>query len=362
MVDLVDVVLAGGKAGVDWFIELFMEGLRSGYQTLTEAMFGTPTPETNGGFVFGEATNDPWSGIQDALVGGEIMLIALLLLVMSVQVRHTVRIFNIGNAYEAGKTRKTAWIGAFLIITWYWLGVLTLYLIDGFTLALTPDLSSIGVAMTQFLSVSITNPGLGLLFALIGGISMWTLEALFFIREILLYVYLYGMPIAFAFEYGNIPVVSEIAKGFSRRFVPLAVLPIPAAIIFKGYDLLYGSGTLNPATLFLKYIVAVSLPVIALYLTWKTFKYATPLTAKVIGGTTKSAALIGGVAAGAYVGGAGVATTAARWGPKAAAGQAVAQQFETRNTDAATESSSEATAEPTPTPAYRRTEHDPSIH
>jgi len=73
--------------------------------------------------------------------------------------------------------------------------------------------------MLQFITGSITNPGLGLLFALIGGISMWALEALFYIRQILLYVYLYGMPIAFAIAYGNIPVLSDVAMGFSKRFV-----------------------------------------------------------------------------------------------------------------------------------------------
>jgi len=87
MVDLIDVVLEGIKGVVDWFIGLFMDGLRSGYETLTEGMFGTPTPETNGAFVFGEPTNAPWPAIHDALIGGEIMLVALLLLVMSVQGR-----------------------------------------------------------------------------------------------------------------------------------------------------------------------------------------------------------------------------------------------------------------------------------
>ena len=326
-----------------------MDGLTTGYNILTEEMFGTPTPQTDGVFVFGEPTNAPWSTIQDALVGGEVMLIALLLLIMSVQGRHTIRIFNIDSAYEERKTKKTAWVGAFLIIVWYWLGVLSLYIVDGFSIALMPGMDSLRNAMLGFLGVTLTNPGLSLLFALVGGISMWALQALFYIREILLYVYLYGMPIAIAIGYGNIPVVSDIAIGFCRRFVPLAVLPLPAAVVFKGYDLLYGGGTFTPQTAFLKFLVAVSLPLVALYITWKTFKYATPLTAKVVGGTTKGAALIGGVAAGAYVGGAGVATTAARWGPKAAAGQAIAQKAAARGGHGTEDGA----------PSYRRTENDP---
>jgi type IV secretion system protein TrbL len=124
-------------------------------------------------------------------------------------------------------------------------------------------------------------------------------------------------------------------------------------MVLKGYDLIYAGGSLTPGTAFLKYLVAASLPLVALYVTWKTFKNATPLTAKVVGGATKGAALIGGVAAGAYVGGAGVATTAARWGPKAAAGHAVAQKAAARG---------ESSDEENSTPSYRRTENDPGIY
>jgi type IV secretion system protein TrbL len=168
---------------------------------------------------------------------------------------------------------------------------------------------------------------------------------------VLIYVYLYGMPIGFALAYGNIPVVSDIAMGFCKRFVPLAVLPLPAAMVFKGYDFIYAGKSLTPGTAFLKYLVAASLPLVALYVTWRTFKYATPLTARVVGGATKGAALLGGVAAGAYVGGAGLATTAARWGPKAAAGHAVAQKAAARGGQ---------NDEDGGTPSYRRTENDPS--
>jgi type IV secretion system protein TrbL len=350
MVDLIDVVLEGFKDIVDWFAGLFMQGLSSGYDTLKAEMFGTPTPETNGSFIFGEPTNAPWPAIQDSLIGGEIMLVSFLLLLMCVQGRHTIQIFNIGSAYEAKRAKKTAWVGAFLIIAWYWMSSLTLYLVDGFTIALMPNLESLSNAMLNFLKVSLANPGLALIFALLGGFSMWALEAVYFIRGILLLVYVYAMPIAFALAYGNFPVLSDIAMGFTKRFVPLAVLPLPAAVVFKGYDLLYAENALAPSNPFLRYLVAVSLPLVALYVTWKTFKFATPMTARVLGGAATGAALIGGVAAGAYVGGAGVATTAARSGPKAAAGQAVAQKAAARVTDSTDEAA---------TPTYRRTENDP---
>jgi len=350
MVDLIDIALEGFKKIVAWVTSLFMQGVNQGYETLSTEMFGTPTPETDGVFVFGTPTNGAWPAIRDALVGGEIMLISLLLLLMCVQGRHTMRIFNVGSEYKARRTKKTAWVGACLIICWYWVSALGLYIVDGFTIALLPSLSSLGDVMLNFLRETVTNPGLSLLFAVMGGLSMWVLEALYYIREVLVLVYVYGMPIAFAIAYGNLPVLSDIAMGFCKRFVPLAVLPLPAAVVFKGYDLLYSEGVLTPNSPFLKYLVATSLPLIALYLTWKTFTYATPLTAKVIGGATRGAALVGGVAAGAYVGGAGVATTAARWGPKAAAGQALAQRAAARR---------DSTDDSDGLPSYRRTENEP---
>ncbi|GGL42811.1 hypothetical protein GCM10009037_27950 [Halarchaeum grantii] len=350
MVDLIDVVLQSFKDAVNWFTGLFMQGLKQGYHTLSVETFGTPTPQTDGAFVFGQPTNAPWQSIHHALIGGEIMVVSLLLLVVCVQGRHLIRIFNIGSAYESRRTRKTAWVGSFLIITWYWIAVLTLYLVNGFTIALLPSLSSVSAAMIDLLRFSLHNAALSLVFGMLGGLSMWALEALYYIRGVLLYVYIYGMPIAFALAYGNIPVLSDVAMGFSKRFVPLAILPLPAAVVFKGYDLLYAQNALNPSSPFLSYIVAVSLPLVALVVTWKTFEYATPLTAKAIGTATQGAALVGGVAAGVYVGGASVATTAARWGPKAAAGQAVAEHASRRAGD---EESGE-------TPSYRRTENDPN--
>ncbi|WP_148415032.1 hypothetical protein [Haloferax sp. KTX1] len=350
MVDLIDVVLEGFKDVLGWLTDSFSEGIQTGYDTLSTELFGTPTPETSETFVFGTPSNSPWVQIREALVGGDIMLIALLLLVVSVQARHVIRIFNMGSTYEARKTMKNAWAGAVFIISWYWVGVVSLYLVNGFTIALIPSLETLAEVLVGFLGVTLTNPILGLLLAALGGISMWAIQALFFIREILLYVYVYGMPIAIALGYGNIPILSDIATGFAKRFVPLVVLPLPTAVVFKGYDLLFASGTFNPATAFLQYLVAVSLPVIALYLTWKTFAYATPLTAKAIGTASKGAVIAGSVATGAAIGGSGVATTAARWGPKAAAGQVLAQKAASR---------AESTTTTPTTAAYRRTENDP---
>ncbi|WP_313692101.1 hypothetical protein [Halorarum halobium] len=375
-ISLVDIGLEWFEDVIDWVIEWFNRGITDGYAVLSESLLGTPTPESSSGFVFGSPTNEPWIALHDSLVGGDIQLIALLLLVVCVQGRHTIRIFNIGSRYEAQRAKRTAWTGAILIVAWYWVGALSLYLVDGFTIALIPDVSAVTDAMVEFLRVSISNPALALVLAIIGGIAMWTLQALLFIRELLLYVYLYGMPLAVALTYGNIPVVSRIASALSLKFVPLALMPLPVAILFKAYELLFSEGiqsTLAPTTAFLSTILAVSLPVLAVLVVWKVFKYASPLTTAVIGTTSGAAVTAGTIITAGAVGGPTAATTAARWGSKAAAGHVTAQRVAsggsgTGHTGARQGTSSSPTQQdalaPESTrrsgaPSYRRTENDP---
>ncbi len=146
---LSDIGIKWFEDAIDKLIEWFQEGLTDGYNAVTAQVFGTPTPETDGAFVFGHPSNTPWSEIHSSLVAGEIMLLALLLLVMCVQGRHTIRIFNIGSAYETRRTKRSAWTGSFLIVTWYWIAVLALYLVDGFTIALIPDVSAVTIVTVR---------------------------------------------------------------------------------------------------------------------------------------------------------------------------------------------------------------------
>ncbi|WP_071391220.1 hypothetical protein [Haloprofundus marisrubri] len=359
--------------GKKWFedivqvlVKWFQNGHRQGLQQLESIAFGTPTPETaTNSLVFGTPVSEPWASIYDTVVGGELMMLSFLILLVSVQGRHTLRIFNFSSGYEAQKTRKNAWTGAFLIMCWYWIGVLSLTLVDGFTLALIPSLGSLGNEMIKFIPSILSNPAFTLVMAAIGGLAMIALEALYYIRNVLLYIYMYGMPLGIAVAYGNLPIVSDIAKRLCQQFVPLAILPLPAAILFRGYEVLFvGDASLDPPTEFLEYLVAVSLPVLALYLSWKVFKYGTPLTARVIGTASTAAVTVGAVAAGGYVGGAHVASTAARYGPRAAAGHVVAQQVGQRTQadpdNGGTKHDNLADSGPNSSvPQYRRTENDP---
>lgn len=366
--------------GLKWFedivgkiTEWFTRELTSGYEEIKQGFFETPLPEGSGTEVIFRkppASDEPWHGIYESVVAGEIMILALLILFIAVQGRHFVRIFDFSSAYQERRTRRSAWTGAVLIVAWYWIAVLLLYFVDGFTIALIPDLSRLGAVLKDILPSAIGNPGITVTMAFLGAISMLALKALYFIREVLLYVYLYSMPLGIAVAFGNIPVVSDIARRLCRQFIPLAVLPLPATLLFRGYGLLFvGDQVVTPETPFLEYFVVISLPLLALYVTWKTFRYASPLTAKALSGGTRAAAAIGSIAGIGYVGGRQAALTTARFGPAAGTVQAATDGgYNRRNESGGTNQDNIADdgdgggGGSGGVPAYRRSENDPAYY
>lgn len=368
--------------GVKWFKDIvgtitdwFTDGLIGGFETVSRHLFNTPLPEGTGTSVIFSppAPGDtPWHGIYEAVVAGEVLVFALVLLFLAVQGRHFVRIFNVGSAIEDRRAQRRAWTGAVLIVAWYWVGVLTLYFVEGLTIGLVPDVSTVAAALVQLLPTALSNPLLTLLLAATGGFAMVALQAVFFIREILLYIFLYGMPFGIAVAYGNVPVLSRIARRLCRQFIPLAALPLPAAILFRGYELLFvGETAITPETPFLRYLVVVSLPTLTLYLTWKTFRYASPLTARVLGTATRTAAGVGAVAGLGYAAGPQAASTTARWGARAGATQAAADAVfgddrsdepQQPPADGQTAHDNIATDDHGGVDAYRRRENDPGYY
>ncbi|MFC7324163.1 hypothetical protein ACFQMF_06155 [Halorubrum rutilum] len=363
--------------GYQWFIEIteqitewFIEGTTNGYRDLTEALFGTPVPESTNSLPLGAPQNVPWTRLHEALVAGEVTLVAFLILVLCIQARNTLQIFNLSDPIRARQVRRSAWTGGILIATWYWIAVTTLYLVDGFAIALVPDIGVVVEPMIDFLDTTLSNPLLGLLLTFVGALAMWTLQALLFLRELLLYVFVYAMPIALAVGYGGLPVISGAAMRIAVKFIPLAVMPLPVALLFRGYDLLFGGGSIPVTTnnAFFGYLVAVSLPVLSVWIIWKLFAYTTPRLVRTVRRATGLTVTAGAVAGAAAVAGPWAGATAARWGPTAAIGQTVAHRL--GRDDANTESSPESTptdTTPTPTvrsheggmPSYRRTENEP---
>ena len=140
--------------GVKWFddivdriIHWFTQTLKDGYDAITQETLATPTPEGTGidrVFTQPAPSDTPWHAIYEATVAGETMIFGLLVLLVCVQGRHLIRIFDIGSAYEHRRTRRSALTGGFLIVSWYWIATLLLYVVEALTIGLIPDVNQIG--------------------------------------------------------------------------------------------------------------------------------------------------------------------------------------------------------------------------
>jgi hypothetical protein len=337
-----------------WFTEELVQGLRE----ISTSLFSTPLPDGQGlSRVFSQPPDSSglWQGVYEATVAGEMMVLGLLVLFVCVQARHFARIFNFGSAYERRKAQRSSWTGALLIVGWYWVAVLTLLVVDGLTIALLPNVGAVAESLIVILPEALDTPIVTLAMAAIGGISILLLQALFFIRKVLLYVFLYGMPVGLGIAFGNVPVVSTVARRICSQFVPLAILPLPAAVLFRGYEFLFTGGTRLPVSeAFLQYLVVISLPVIALYVTWKTFTYASPAAASILGTAGRGTMLLGTAAGAGYLGGPTAAMVGATRGPKAAVGTVAASHARSQGGRSGPDMSGE------PKQAYRRTENDPN--
>jgi type IV secretion system protein TrbL len=140
-------------------------------------------------------------------------------------------------------------------------------------------------------------------------------------------------------------------------------MPLPVALLFRGYDLLIGgnAGTLAPENPFFGYLIAVSLPVVSVWIIWRLFAYTTPQLVRTVGRVTGVTVTAGAVVGATAVVGPWAGATAARWGPKAAAGQAAAQRLgrESAQDDSTTDAAPVVRSTETGAPSYRRTENEP---
>jgi type IV secretion system protein TrbL len=282
------------------------------------------------------------------------MLFGLLVLFICVQGRHFIRVFDLGSAREHRQTRRSALTGAFVIVSWYWIAVLTLSVVEALTIGLLPDVEAVASGLVSIVPQTLETPLVTLLFAGAGSIAIVVLRAMFVLRELLLYVFLHVMPIGIGIAYGNVPIVSEIARRFCVQFVALAVLPIPTALLLRGYSLLFsGSETISIGSPFVAYVAVISLPIVAAYVTWKTFAYAAPLTSRALGRASRGTILVGTVGAAAHAAGPRAAAMATKWGPRGAASAMLSERNDSRDPGDST-----ATDSGDDRASYRRTEND----
>lgn len=334
------------KYGLEWFIDFviwliawFQAGLKSSLRTFGEGplvgssrdgtIFDTPLPGGKGfggknqlvDLVLGNPGGD-WGTIHDAVTPGPeatILVAGIVVLFVSVQVQHVTRIFNYSNVYREKRTKRSAYAAILFILLWYYIGVFMLFFVDGLTTGLAPkfgfisDPAAVSGSQTilEWVDLNVVasagpdsgdivrDPGAASgkdlyrypVFALpaylIAALSAWAVQAVFTLRWVLIYIYMYMMPLGIALWFGNIPYVSSVAERFSKHFFTWALLPLPVALAIRGYKLIY-EFTLSFGDTG-KFMLGIIFPVLLLVVTVKTFQYAQP-TREVVSSTVKETA------------------------------------------------------------------------
>lgn len=282
--------------GAKWFTDAIrlvagwmLDTMNGGYERLEDHAIGTPHPD--GWLDYGKpaADDQPWRTLYMAVGSyqqGQIFVAGLLMMIVALYGRHVVNVFDFASAYRNRATKRKFWNGIVLVFAWWWIALTLLYFADGLTTLFMPDPGVLGREMQALLPEDVDperfvliNPVTLVVMTLVGVLGFILLEAMFIVRDLIIYMYVFVGPLGIAFAFSGIPMLEDYARSILKRYFPLVMMPIPTALAFHAYYFALTTDAL-PDSLFAKYLLYCSLPLVGVYVTWKGFTLASPLVAR----------------------------------------------------------------------------------
>lgn len=264
VVDAIKTFLTELVSPVEGFIEQYGG-------TVIRVVLDTPTPSR----VFAAPTNGPWVAIYD-YYWGTVVPVALLLFALAgalvIVLETTSTLFS---SYHRAQLKRRAVVALFGVLSWWWINAFALRLVDGLVLTIAPSLADV----TLFEAVSFGALGLlGVVvslatdFVLIGVVAL-----LYVLRHILIYLYALLVPllvVAWIPGVGPFRFVSGMAKQAASLYVPLLIVPLPVALLFRLSLLLGESASFSSLDGFGAWVAALVVPFVAVLapvvLVWQT--------------------------------------------------------------------------------------------
>lgn len=206
----------------------------------------TPHPSPSGGLVFGQPTSEPWISLYSYYT--EVVLpITLLLLVAGI----TIMMFSgtlggLLSGYERSLTQRRLFLGFLFVFAWWAAGTLTLQFADGLATSIAPDVTTVAESFTSALDPGAASGGPVMRAGLTAfeALVVLGMAFLYLLRWVGIYALMLGMPIAVALwvvNVGPFAYLSRIVEGLAAKFIPLAFVSVPVAVIFRVGDLLFSS-------------------------------------------------------------------------------------------------------------------------
>ncbi|MDY6778972.1 MAG: hypothetical protein SV760_00160 [Halobacteria archaeon] len=275
-------------AFIDGIVEAIKQILTNGsamlHQSVQEMMplavgvsVRTPYPVPQNGFFFGKPTDEPWISLY-SYYSDVVLPITVLLFGVSIGVIMFTGTFGaLLTGYEKSKAQRRLFIGFLFILAWWGLGSFTLRFADAIATSIAPDPNSVATAFTSKMSLSGTGMVTRaiMVFAeaiIVIGVVLW-----FLLRWIGIYALMLAMPIAVALWMagvgGPLRYLSNLIEELAFKFIPLAFISIPVAVVYRVGDLLFQA--YNPAAEFgnpiAPFVLVLGFPLLTLVSSYYVF-------------------------------------------------------------------------------------------
>lgn len=275
-------------AFVDGIVQAVREALSQGSDELHASMqemldlavtvtVRTPHPTPRDGFFFGEPTNEPWVSLYGYYTEA-VLPVTILVIALAVAMILFTGIFGTFlTGYERSRAKRRLVVAFLFVLAWWGIGAFVLRFVDALAVAIAPEPSTVASTFRDTMTLNGHGTTTTAALTLLESLVMLLLVVWFFVRWLGIYALMLATPIGVAFwvvDVGPFAYLSRLIESLLTKFVPLAFVTVPAAIVFRVGELLFGN--FDPAAEFGRgagpFLFALGFPLLVLVVAYYMFR------------------------------------------------------------------------------------------
>lgn len=274
-------------AFVDGIIQAAREVLTQGAEELHGSVQGmlelavivsvrTPHPEPQDGFFFGEPTNEPWTAFYGYYTEA-VLPVTILIIALAISMILFTGIFgSFLTGYERSRSKRRLVVAFLFVLAWWGIGAFVLRFVDALALAISPEPALVASTFEENMAIGGHGTVTTSMISVIEAVVIIVLIVSFFVRWVGIYALMLATPIGIAFwivDVGPFAYLSALIEELLTKFIPLAFITIPAAVVYRVGDLLFAN--FDPASEFGTgvgpFFLALSFPLMTLVVSYFIF-------------------------------------------------------------------------------------------
>jgi len=202
----------------------------------------TPHPETREGFFLGEPTNEPWISLYGYYTEAILPVTALVIALSITMILFTGIFGTFLSGYERSRAKRRLVVAFIFVLAWWGIGTFVLRFVDALAVAISPPPGVMAETLADPMTIDGMGTVSGAALSLIEGFVFLFLIIWYILRWIGIYALMVAMPLAVAFwivDVGPFAYLSAMIEDLATKFIPLAFITVPAAVIYRVGDLLF---------------------------------------------------------------------------------------------------------------------------